>query len=393
MKKYLIDIYNTINKLPAANQRARLHEPFFFGKEKEYLNDCIQTTFVSTSGKYIKQFENKLANFTKAKNAIAVINGQAGLEISLRVLGVKDNDEILIPSITFVATAFAVSHCNAIPHFIDSNKNNLGICHIKLKKYLSKNLKKKGNYYVNKKTKRRVFAIIPVHVFGHIANMDEIKKISKFYKLKVIEDAAEAIGSYYKNKHAGTIGDVGVISFNANKTITSGGGGIILTNNNKLAKKISYISNNSKEKHNWSYLHKEIGWNFRLPNLNAAVGLAQLKNLKKILKYKKDLASYYKKKFTHIKNIEIVKGSNKCKSNNWLNAIKVNFKTIKERNNFLNEIIKKHECRPLWTLLHKLPMYSRCPRDKMQTAISLEKKIITLPSGAKYGKNLLKAKA
>jgi len=390
VKKYFKDIYNIINKLPVASQKARLHEPFFFGNEKKYLNECIDSTFVSTSGKYIEKFEKEIIDFTKAKNAIAVINGQSGLEISLRALGIKNNDEILVPTITFAATAFAISHCNAIPHFIDSNQRDLGICHKKLNLYLKKNLKKKGSHYINKKTKRRVFAIIPVHVFGHIANMDEIKKISQRYKLKILEDAAEAIGSFYKNKHAGTIGDIGVISFNANKTITSGGGGMILTNDSRLAKKINYISNNAKEKHGWSYFHKEIGWNFKLPNLNAAVGLAQLKNIKKILKYKKNLSNYYQSKFEHNKNIEIVKESIYCKSNYWLNAIKINFKSIKERNNFLNKMIKKHECRPLWTLLHKLPMYCNCPRDKMSNAINLEKKIITLPSGAKYGKELLR---
>jgi perosamine synthetase len=332
--------------------------------------------------------ENKIKKITKSKYALAVINASTALELSLRAIGVKANDEIILPSLTFVATAFSISHCGAIPHFVDSNEDDLSISILKLEKYLDKILFKKGNFFYNKTTKRRVFAIMPVHIFGIVGKIDKLIILAKKYNLKIIEDAAEALGSYYKNKHAGTFGDIGIVSFNANKTITTGGGGVIITNKKKLFKKLLKISANSKEKHKWKFFHSEIGWNARLPNINAAIGVAQLEKLREILFLKKKIAKYYLKAFTKYQEISFVKAPSGCNSNYWLAAIKINFKSKSQRDDFLNRLNKFHEVRPVWNLLHTLPMYTKNPKSNLETAKKLEKKLITLPSSPEYGKFL-----
>tara|TARA_B100000029_G_scaffold465246_1_gene499796 strand:- start:3461 stop:4624 length:1164 start_codon:yes stop_codon:yes gene_type:complete len=380
------NIYKAVKKVTEKSS-AKLHEPIFIGKEKNYLKDCIETTFVSTSGKYIKKFEEKIKNFTGAKHAVAVVNGTVALQMALRGLGVKENDEILIPSLTFVGTANAIRHCGAIPHFIDSDINSLGISLDNLEKHLKKISVKRGSNIINKITGRRIFAVVPVHVYGHMINMKRLKKISQKFSLKILEDAAESLGSYCMGKHSGTFGHAGIISFNANKIITTGGGGIILTSSSLLAKKIRHLITNAKIPHAWKFMHDKVGWNYRMPNINAALGCAQIEKINTILKYKKKITKKYQKEFKRCSKIIFVKEPSWCESNYWLNTIKINGLTISKRDWLLKKLNQNHlECRPAWTLLHKLSMYKFYPRSKLDNSEKLETSLITLPSSPKYGK-------
>lgn len=364
-----------------------LHTPLFHKNEIKNLKYCIQSTYVSTAGKFIREFELKLESFTKAKNIIAVLNGTIGLTICIKVLGAKRSDEILVPTLTFVGTVNAIKNADCNPHFIDSDKEGLGIDYYKLEIYLKKNTYIKNNYLYNKKTKNRIFAIIPVHILGNINNINNVCKIAKKFKLKIIEDAAEALGSFYKKKHAGTFGDLGVISFNANKTITTGGGGAIICNNNRLSNKIRHLISVSKKPHKWKFIHDSVGWNYKMTNLNAAVGLGQMFHLKKILLYKKRIHNKYNSFFKNNIFIKVLKSSLNCKSNYWINAIYVENININERDFLLSNLNKKSiECRPLWKLIHTLPMYKNCQKSSLNNSIDLEKKIICLPSSPIYGK-------
>jgi len=386
MKSLYKDISTVIQKVTAKNSGI-LHEPIFIGKENKYLKDCIKSTFVSTSGKYIERFEEKIKKFTGSKHAVAVVNGTVALQMALRGLGVKRNDEILLPTLTFVGTANAIKHCEAIPHFIDSEDSSLGICLKSLENHLKKISKKKKNYIYNKITGHRIFGIIPVHVYGHMTNMKMLKIIAKKFNLKIIEDGAESLGSSYLGKHAGTIGHAGIISFNANKLITTGGGGVVLTNSTTLANKIRHLITTAKVKHPWKFIHNKIGWNYRMPNINAALGCAQIEKINTILKYKKKITTKYQREFKSFKDINFINQPKGCKSNYWLNTIQIKNLKILNRDKILNKLNKNFfECRPAWKLLHKLKMFQRCPKSKLNHSIKLEAELITLPSSPAYGK-------
>jgi perosamine synthetase len=279
-----------------------LHEPYFCGNEWKYVKKTLDENYVSSIGSFVNKFEDQIKRFTKSKYAIPVVNGTEALHLSLVACGVNSNDEVLVPTITFVGTANAVTYSGATPHFVDSELETLGIDPIKLETYLEKITIKKGKFYFNKKTKRRIKAILPVHIFGNICKIDKILEIAKKYNLVVIEDAAEALGSFFKNKHAGTFGSIGCFSFNGNKILTTGGGGAIITNNKLLAKKIKHLSTTAKINHRWEYIHDEVGYNFRMPNLNAALGSAQIENLNKFLKSKRKLFNKYYDEFKYITN-------------------------------------------------------------------------------------------
>ena len=363
-----------------------LHNPFFNKIEKNYLNNCIDSTFVSTAGKYIPLFENSLKKIIKSKNIIAVVNGTVALKICLEVLGVKRGYEVLVPSLTFVGTVNSIKHAGAIPHFVDSDIENFGIDNKKLEKYLKSSTIKKNGILINRRTKRRIFAIIPVHIFGNIGEIIELKKICRNYNLKIIEDAAEALGSFFQNKHAGNFGDLGILSFNANKTITTGSGGAIICNSNKLAKKIRHLISVAKIEHPWDFLHDDIGWNYKMSNLSAAVGYAQMKKFKKIILLKKKLSNNYRQNCKNIDGFTFCESPKKCQSNNWLNVIKIKDISIQERNQILNYVNKKSiNCRPVWRLISSLKMYSNLPKADLSNALKLEKSLICLPSSAEYG--------
>ena len=380
MKKKSVNyIVESIEKA-IGNGPHQLHEPLFIGKEIDYLKRTINQNFVSTAGKYVNKFENKIKKFTKSKFAIAVVNGTQAIYISLKVCGVKKNEEVLVPALTFVGTANAISYLGAIPHFVDSQIENFGIDCLKLEKYLDKIVKFKGNKSINKITGKVIKAIVPVHVFGHPCNIQGVIKIAKKFNLVVVEDAAEALGSFYKKKHLGTFGDLGCISFNGNKIITTGGGGMVITNKKILAKKIRHLVTTAKLNHKWDYVHDDIGYNFRMPNLNAALGLAQMEKIKIFLKAKKTLFKSYLKVFKKIEGISLYKEPKNANSNYWLQAIIINNKNILK-----NEVLKiSHKkmiyMRPVWKLISDLKPYKKNIKMNLSGAKEIYNKTINLPS-------------
>jgi perosamine synthetase len=378
------DIIKSIKNV-VGQQKHHLHEPLFFGNEIKYLKKTIITNLVSSVGPFVKKFEDQITKFTKSKYTISAVNGTEALHLSLVACGVKYNDEVLVPTITFVGTANAIVYSGAIPHFVDSEIETLGIDPLKLEKYLKKITIKKGKFYFNKKTKRKIKAIMPVHVFGNICQIDKILKIAKKYNLLVIEDAAEALGSFFKNKHAGTFGLVGCFSFNGNKIMTTGGGGAIITNNKLLAKKIKHLSTTAKINHRWEYIHDAVGYNFRMPNLNAALGSAQIENLNKFLRSKRKLFLRYCKEFLKVNNVTLIKNPEFSKSNNWLNTIFIKNSSIKKRNKVLS-LAQKNQIflRPVWKPLHTLKHLNKMPRMNLDAATKIYESCINLPSSASY---------
>jgi aminotransferase in exopolysaccharide biosynthesis len=378
------DIIKSIIKV-VGKKKHHLHEPLFCGNEIKYLKKTIITNFVSSVGPFVKKFEDQITKFTKSKYTISAVNGTEALHLSLVACGVKNNDEVLVPTITFAGTANAIVYSGAIPHFVDSEIETLGIDPLKLEKYLEKITIKKGKFYFNKKTKRKIKAIMPVHVFGNICQIDKILKVAKKYNLIVIEDAAEALGSFFKNRHAGTFGLVGCFSFNGNKILTTGGGGAIITNNKLLAKKIKHLSTTAKINHRWEYIHDAVAYNFRMPNLNAALGSAQIENLNRFLRSKKKLFLRYSKEFSKVINVRLIKNPEFSKSNNWLNTIFIKSSSITIRNKVLS-LAQKNRIflRPVWKPLHTLKHFNKMPRMNLDTAIKIYESCINLPSSASY---------
>lgn len=380
-------IIKKIKNILGKKKNYPLHEPLFLGNEKKYLLQALKKNYVSSigGGKFIDEFEKKIKDFTKAKYCISVINGTEALHLSLIALGVKNNDEVLLPSLTFSGTANAVLYCNAIPHFVDSELDTLGIDPKKLENYLKKISIIKNNECYNKKTNRRIRAIIPVHIFGNVCKIDLILKIANKYKLKLLEDSAESLGSFFHNKHTGILGDIGCLSFNGNKIITTGGGGAIITNSKSLADNIRHISSTAKIKHEWEYIHDKVGYNFRMPNLNAALGLAQIENLNKFLKFKRRLFNRYYNEFKKVKGIKVISEQKYSKSNYWLNTIFINNSSIKKRNKILKLGHKsKIFLRPAWKPLHTLKHLKKMPKMDLSQTIKIYKSCINLPSSASY---------
>ena len=383
-KNQKIEINNLINNLKRVfgKKKVGLHEPILGILEKKELNKCINSGFISSSGNYyINQFEKRLKKIVNSKHVIAVINGTSAIHIALKVLGIKKNDEVLMPSLNFIAAANAVLYCNAIPHFIDIEKNSLFIDPKKLKKYLEKNFIRKKNYTINKKTKNILKAIIPFHTFGHSCDIQKIKKIATNFHLKIIEDAAEGLGSYNNGRHLGTFGHIGILSFNGNKIVTSGGGGAILTDNNLIAKRARSLTQVSKIPHQWKFNYKDLGYNYRMPNINAALGFAQLKRLNKNLKRKRNILKQYKKIFSNHKNIKLIEEPNGCKSNYWLQNIIINGRNKNYKNKFINSANNKGiSLRPAWCLLHKINYLKKYPKDTLSNSNKMYDKIVSLPS-------------
>ena len=360
-----------------------LHEPTFFLNEKRYLDNCIKEGFVSTAGRFVNEFEKKVKELTKSKHAVAVVNGTAAIQIALKLVGVKKDDEVLVPGITFIGSVNAILYNNATPHFVDSEIDSFGVNEEKLRSYLKKNSVIKNKICYNKNTKKIIRALIVVHVFGHAAEISKLKKLSKDFHIPIVEDAAEAIGSYYNNKHLGTFGEMGVISFNGNKTITTGGGGILLTNNKTLALKAKHLTTTAKIPHTWEYIFKETGYNFRMPNINAALGLAQIKKLKIILSNKKRVYKIYKDYFSQIEGVNLMSQPKKCNSNFWLQTLILDKNFSKYKRLILKETNKKNVgTRPCWKPLHKLKHLQNFPRMNMSIANEIYKRIINIPSSS-----------
>ena len=380
-KKIAIQISEDISKI-CKFKKTGLHEPIFIGNEKKYISECLSSTNVASTGRFIKLFENKIKKLTKAKYAVSVSCGTSALHLALLANKIDSKDEVIVPCLSFVGTVNAVSYCNAIPHFVDIDEKTLGIDPYKLDKWLSKTTTiQKGSLY-NIKTKRKIAAIIPVHVFGNPCKIEEICKIAKKYNLKVIEDAAESIGSFVGKKHTGTFGNIGIFSFNGNKTITTGGGGMVITNSKSFSDKIRSLSTTAKKNHPWNFDHDSIGFNYRLPNINAALGCAQIENLSKILSIKKKIHNKYKKIFKKYDNLNLLLPIENTISNYWVNAI-----ILKNKDEYLFKQILKItnskgvQTRPSWKLLNLLTPYKKCPKSNLNTARKLQSRIINLPSG------------
>jgi perosamine synthetase len=377
-------VSNTIrNVLSSHKAVVGLHEPLFEGREWEYVKECLDTSWVSSVGKFVDRFEKTLSEYTGVKRAIAVVNGTCALHLSLKIAGVKTGDEVIVPTLTFVATANAVSYTGAIPHFVDSEEGTLGLDPDKLENYLNEISEIRDGECYNKKTGKRIAAVVPMHVFGHPVDLDPLFKVCKNFKLILIEDAAESLGSFYKGKHTGNWGKLSVLSFNGNKIATTGGGGAILTNDTSLADRAKHLSTTAKLPHKWEYNHNEIGYNYRLPNINAALGCAQIENLPNFIKEKRNLAKRYQSAFENIKGIHLFIETVHAKSNYLLNTILLEQELKKERNTILKTLNDNGiQARPVWTLLHKLPMYENCPKMDLTTAKSLEARLINIPSSA-----------
>ena len=356
-----------------------LHAPSFTGNEEKYVAECIKTGWVSSVGSYVDLFEEKLAEYTGAKKAVVTTNGTSALHLALVLSGVQSNDEVLLPAFTFAATGNAVLYANAIPHFVDISTKTLGVDPDLLRDHLKEIAQIKGNTCFNKKTNRPIRALIPMHCFGHPAHIDKLVDIAEEYKLFLIEDAAESLGSFYKNKHTGTFAQIGALSFNGNKTITTGGGGALLFSDETLAKKAKHLSTTAKIAHPWEFFHDELGYNYRMPNLNAALGVAQLEQLDTFLENKRLLLKKYEQILSPIKGITLFKEPANCRSNYWLHSVLLESSSMKE------SILKKlHEekilIRPAWNLLSTLPAFNKAEKMSLKNSEFIFDRLINLPS-------------
>jgi perosamine synthetase len=360
-----------------------LHEPSFAGNEWLYLKECLDSTFVSSVGKFVDRFEADLASFTGAKHAVAVVNGTAALHIALKLAGVKADDEVLIPALTFVATANAVAYCGAAPHFVDSSVPTLGVDADKLRDYLAGQTEQRAGQCVNRVTGRVIRAIVPMHTFGHPVALERVLAVAHDFNLVLVEDAAESLGSYYRGRHTGTFGRMGTLSFNGNKTITTGGGGAILTNDPELARHAKHLTTTAKLPHAWEYRHDEIGYNYRLPNLNAALGCAQLEQLPAMLASKRRLFQHYQAAFAPVAGVRLVSEPEQCQSNYWLQTLLLDAAVSSQRDAILRAT-NDAGCmtRPAWTLMHELMPFKECPRMDLANAQSLSQCLINIPSSA-----------
>lgn len=375
------NIIDFIKKTFNTNEFIPLHEPRFIGNEKKYLNDCIDSTFVSSVGKYVDTFEKEFAKKVGSKFAIATVNGTAALHISLLIADVKKDDEVITQPLTFIATCNAISYIGAKPIFVDVDLETMGLSPESLKNFLEKNCEIVNNNCINKTTKKIIKACIPMHTFGHSCKIIEIKDICDKWNISLVEDAAESLGSYYKDKHTGTFGKVGAFSFNGNKIITAGGGGVIVTDDETLAKKAKHLTTTAKIPHSYEYDHDQIGYNYRMPNLNAALLVAQLEQLNKFLESKRDLASTYEEFFSSL-DIEFIKEPQNSKSNYWLQAVMLKDKD--QRDQFL-EFTNKNGVmtRPIWKLMNELEMFENCQSSDLKNAKYLEQRVVNIPSSVR----------
>lgn len=357
-----------------------LHEPCFNGNEKRYIEECIDTTFVSSVGKFVDRFEEMLSEYTGAKKAVVCVNGTNALHMAMVLTGVKSDDEVITQALTFVATCNAISYIGAHPVFIDVDLDTMGLSPKSVEAWLTKNAEVRNGECFNKKTGRRVKACIPMHTFGHPVHLEELIEVCRRYNLELIEDAAESLGSFYRERHTGTFGKVGVISFNGNKILTTGGGGVLLFNDEALAKKAKHLTTQAKLAHPWEFVHDEIGYNYRMPNINAALGCAQMEQLDKFLENKREIANKYKLFFSEIDDIKFFTEPKECKSNYWLNTIIL--KDREERDAFLEySNCKGVMTRPAWELMYRLAMFENCQRDHLENSKWLSERIVNIPSG------------
>lgn len=375
--KAIVDFIRQTFHVPSAF--IPLHEPRFIGNEKKYLAECIDSTFVSSVGKFVDQFEEITAAYTGAKRAVVCVNGTEALHMALMLAGVKRDDEVITQPLTFIATANAISYTGASPVFVDIERDTLGMSPNSLKAFLEKfaEIKNDGDCY-NKSTGRKISACLPVHIFGHPCRIGEIVEICSLYNIPVIEDAAESIGSRYKGKHTGTFGKLGILSYNGNKTITTGGGGMILTDDEELGKMAKHLTTQAKVPHAWEYVHDHVGYNYRMPNLNAALGVAQMESLDLFIMKKRELAQNYRTFFDSMGISFFIEPQN-AYSNYWLNAVLL--ENREERDKFLEfSNSNKVMTRPAWRLMNQLPMFKGCQAFQLENAEWIGERLVNLPS-------------
>lgn len=383
MRAQWIELSNRI-KFLYGKEKVPLHEPTFSQKEIELVTDCIKSGWVSSVGKYVDRFEKELADYTGVKRAIAVVNGTAALHIALKVAGVENDEEVLMPSMTFVATANAVSYLQAIPHFVDIEEETLGIDPFLLETHIKKIGVIKDHNLYNKETGRRIKAVLPMHTFGHPVDLDPLMEICEKYNLVLVEDAAESLGSYYKGKHTGSFGLISAMSFNGNKIMTTGGGGAILTNDDRLADYAKHLTTTAKVPHSWHYVHDEIGFNYRMPNINAALGCGQLEKVPRFVEQKRELLYDYKKLLHDMDGVSIFCERDHSRGNYWLQTLKLDHRhSIDEVLRLLND--NGIMSRPIWTPLHKLQMYKTMPSADLSVTEQLQNRIINIPSSPIQG--------
>jgi perosamine synthetase len=374
-------IITYIKSIYREQKNVLLHCPEFLGNEKQYLSECIDTKYVSYVGRFVTDMENKIKDITGAKYAVAMVNGTAALHILLLALGIQLGDEIITQSLSFVATAAAIVHANGTPVFIDVERATLGMSPESLRKFLFENAETKNGVCINRKTGKSIKVVIPMHTFGHPVRIDAIQKICDEYSLILIEDAAESLGSFYQGKHTGIFGKAGILSFNGNKLVTTGGGGMVITDDEDIANRVRYLSTTAKRSHRWEFYHDEVGYNLRMPSVNAAIGLAQLEYFDRSLKNKRETARLYQQFFDSIGIKSVIEPDN-AQSNYWLNAIL--FEDRKQRDEFLaysndNGV----QTRPAWTLLHTLPPYQHYQHTETPNAEYFADCLVNIPSSVR----------
>lgn len=359
-----------------------LHEPRFKDIDRKYVTDCIDSTFVSSVGEYVTRFEKDLAAFLNVRRTVVTVNGTAALQMALHLAGVNPGDEVITQPLTFVATVNAIAYLNAVPVFVDVNKETLGLCPDALEMFLDQNAEKKGSMTYNKTTGRRIAAMIPMHTFGHPCRLDRLIELADHWNILVVEDAAEALGSRFLGRYCGTFGKLGILSFNGNKIITCGGGGAIVIDNDVLADRAKHLTTTAKTDHPWEYIHDEVGYNYRMPNLNAALACAQLEQLEDFLKDKRELAGAYQKFFTGKDGYDFISEPLDSISNYWLNAVITPGKN--QRDDLLKITNENHVMtRPIWQLMSELKMYKSCQKGALKNAQWLRDRVVNLPSSGR----------
>lgn len=379
------NIVKFIHQFYGTNEFIPLHAPLFIGNEKKYLTECIDTTFVSSVGKFVDRFEEMVADYTGAKKAVVCVNGTNALHMAMMLVGVERDDEVLTQALTFIATCNAISYVGAHPVFIDVDKETLGLSPSAIKVWLEKNAEIKNGQCFNRNTGRRIKCCIPMHTFGHPVKIDLLTNICTKWHLELIEDAAESIGSFYKGQHTGTFGRVGTISFNGNKTITTGGGGMLLFQDEELGELAKHLTTQAKVPHCWEFVHDHVGYNYRMPNINAAIGCAQMENLERYVENKRETAEKYKEFFSTIPDVTFFAEPANCRSNYWLNVLILKEKDIQQE--FL-EFTNSHGVmtRPVWELMNRLKMFKECETDDLTNTKWLADRIVNIPSSVRLKK-------
>ncbi len=375
-------ITDFIHQLFGTEETVPLHAPLFIGNEKKYLEECIDTTFVSSVGKFVDRFEADMAAYTGARRAVVCVSGTNALHMAMMLVGVERDDEVLTQALTFIATCNAISYIGAHPVFIDVDMDTLGLSPKAVKDWLVKNAEVKNGVCYNKHTGRRVKACVPMHTFGHPVKIDELVSVCEEWHLELVEDAAESIGSLYKGRHTGTFGKVGAISFNGNKTITTGGGGMLLFQDEELGKLAKHLTTQAKVPHRWAFVHDHIGYNYRMPNINAALGCAQLENIDRYVANKRETAAIYADFFKNIPDITFFTEPADCRSNYWLNVVMLKDKAAQQE--FL-EYTNDHGVmtRPVWELMNRLEIFKHCETDGLKNTQWLADRIVNIPSSVR----------